>query len=42
VQKTATIEGELSAPSITVEDGAYVHGRFDISGKTRAELKLAS
>jgi cytoskeletal protein CcmA (bactofilin family) len=41
VQKTATIEGELSAPSITVEDGAQMQGRFDISGK-RAELKLAS
>jgi len=42
VQKTATIEGELSGPSITIEDGAYVQGRFDISGRTRAELKLAS
>ena len=42
VQKTAIIEGELSAPSITVEDGAHVHGRFDISGRTRADLKLAS
>jgi cytoskeletal protein CcmA (bactofilin family) len=41
VQKTATVEGELSAPSITVEDGATVQGKFDISGK-RATLRLAS
>lgn len=41
VQQTATVEGELSAPSVTVEDGATVHGRFDISGKS-GKLRLAS
>jgi cytoskeletal protein CcmA (bactofilin family) len=41
VKKTATIEGDLSAPSVSVDDGAQLQGRFEIVGK-RAELSLAS
>lgn len=41
VQRTATIEGDLSAPSVSVDDGAQLQGRFEIGGK-RAELCLAS
>lgn len=41
VQRTATIEGDLSAPSVSVDDGAQLQGRFEIGGK-RAELSLAS
>ena len=41
VEQTATIEGELSAPSVSVDDGARLHGRCEIVGK-RAALQLAS
>ena len=41
VKRTANIEGNLSAPSVSVDDGAQVQGRFEIVGK-RAELSLAS
>jgi cytoskeletal protein CcmA (bactofilin family) len=41
VEQTASIEGELSAPTVSVEEGARLHGRCEIAGK-RAELQLAS
>jgi cytoskeletal protein CcmA (bactofilin family) len=41
VHRTATIEGDLAAPSVTVDDGAQLQGRFEIGGK-RAELSMAS
>ena len=39
---TATIEGTLSAPAISVADGALVHGRVDAEGRPGAALRLAS
>jgi cytoskeletal protein CcmA (bactofilin family) len=42
VLKSATIEGDLSAPSVVIDDGAQLQGRFEIVGKRRAELLLAS
>lgn len=33
VQQTATIEGDLSAPTVSVDDGALLHGRFEIAGR---------
>jgi cytoskeletal protein CcmA (bactofilin family) len=33
VHQTATIEGDLSAPTVSVHDGAHVHGRFEIAGR---------
>lgn len=41
VEPTAAIDGAISAPSISVEEGAQLHGRCEIAGK-RAELQLAS
>jgi cytoskeletal protein CcmA (bactofilin family) len=41
VEQTAAIDGELSAPSVSVDDGAQLRGRCEIVGK-RAELRLAS
>jgi cytoskeletal protein CcmA (bactofilin family) len=41
VEQTAAIDGELSAPSVSVDEGAHLHGRCEIVGK-RAELQLAS
>jgi cytoskeletal protein CcmA (bactofilin family) len=39
---TATIEGTISAPAISVADGALVHGRVDAEGRPGAALRLAS
>jgi cytoskeletal protein CcmA (bactofilin family) len=33
VQCTATVEGDLTAPAVTVDDGARLHGRLEISGR---------
>jgi cytoskeletal protein CcmA (bactofilin family) len=33
VNKTATFAGDLSAPSVSVDDGAIVQGRLEIAGK---------
>jgi cytoskeletal protein CcmA (bactofilin family) len=41
VEQTAAIDGELSAPTVSVDDGAQLQGRCEIVGK-RAELQLAS
>jgi cytoskeletal protein CcmA (bactofilin family) len=41
VQESANIDGDLSAPAVSVQDGATVHGRLEISGR-RAGLALAS
>ncbi len=42
VRETATIEGDLSAPSISVADGATVHGRIETATRADAALRLAS
>ena len=33
VNKTATVAGDISAPAVTVDDGALLHGRLDIAGR---------
>jgi cytoskeletal protein CcmA (bactofilin family) len=43
VRATAVIEGDLSAPSVSLADGATVHGRVETSKRTgKAKLQLAS
>ena len=42
VSATATIEGDLSAPAISVADGAAVHGRVETTARGAAKLRLAS
>ena len=42
VQQTATVSGEVSAPALTVHDGATVQGKFEIAGHRQpVTLKLA-
>ena len=42
VEQTATLNGDVSAPSLTVHDGAVLQGRMDIAGHRRpVALKLA-
>ena len=33
LHKTATFEGNLSAPSVSVDDGAQLQGRLEIAGR---------
>ena len=43
VEKTATLKGDVSAPSVRLHEGATVNGRMDIAGHRKAEpLALAS
>jgi cytoskeletal protein CcmA (bactofilin family) len=42
VQQTAAIEGELSAPAISLADGASVHGRIETGERKKPALSLAS
>jgi cytoskeletal protein CcmA (bactofilin family) len=42
VEKTASIDGDLVAPSISVQDGATIHGRLEIEGRREKKLALAS
>lgn len=42
VRDTATIEGDLSAPAISLADGARVCGRIETAARHAAALKLAS
>jgi cytoskeletal protein CcmA (bactofilin family) len=42
VQQTATVDGDVVAPALTVHDGAFVQGTFDITGNREpVALKLA-
>ena len=42
VQQTATLSGEVTAPALTVHDGATVQGKFEITGHRQpVTLKLA-
>jgi cytoskeletal protein CcmA (bactofilin family) len=36
VRETANFAGDLSAPAISVDDGALVQGRFEIAGRRSA------
>jgi cytoskeletal protein CcmA (bactofilin family) len=40
LRETASLEGEAAAPSITIAEGATVHGRIETNGKK--SLALAS
>jgi len=42
VSETAVIEGDLTAPSIRVGDGAQVQGRIDTGTRRPREVHLAS
>jgi cytoskeletal protein CcmA (bactofilin family) len=42
VHETAEIDGDLTAPSISVADGAQVRGKIDASGRSAKALHLAS
>jgi cytoskeletal protein CcmA (bactofilin family) len=39
---TADVEGELSAPAITIADGAAFHGSVETTGERKSKLQLAS
>lgn len=39
---TADVDGELSAPSITIADGASFRGKVETTGERKAKLQLAS
>lgn len=39
---TANVEGELSAPAITIADGATFHGSVETTGERKSKLQLAS
>jgi cytoskeletal protein CcmA (bactofilin family) len=41
VQQSARIDGDISSPSLTVQDGATIHGKLEIQGR-RQPLALAS
>jgi cytoskeletal protein CcmA (bactofilin family) len=41
VQQTAKVDGELSAPSISIAEGASIHGRVETT-QGAAKLKVAS
>ena len=43
IRTTAIIDGDLSAPLISVEDGAQLRGKVDVEGtKAAAGMRLAS
>lgn len=33
VSKTASFQGDLSAPAVSVDDGAHVQGRLEVAGR---------
>jgi cytoskeletal protein CcmA (bactofilin family) len=41
VQQTATIEGELSAPTISVAEGARIHGKIETTQR-KPKMAIAS
>jgi cytoskeletal protein CcmA (bactofilin family) len=42
VRESATIEGDLAAPTITFADGAQVNGRIETAARGGTTLRLAS
>jgi cytoskeletal protein CcmA (bactofilin family) len=42
IRETATIEGELSAPALSLADGATVTGRIEAAGRAAAGPRLAA
>jgi hypothetical protein len=41
VERTAAIEGDMSASSVSIQDGATVQGHLEVVGRRRS-LALAS
>jgi cytoskeletal protein CcmA (bactofilin family) len=39
---TADVQGELSAPAVTIADGAASRGKVETTGERKAKLQLAS
>lgn len=39
---TAEVEGDVTAPSIRVDDGAYVRGKVEVAGTRKLDLARAS
>lgn len=42
LRETANIDGDVSAPRISIADGAEVHGRIDMPAIAKPALSLAS
>jgi cytoskeletal protein CcmA (bactofilin family) len=42
LHSTAEVEGDLSAPALSIHDGAYVLGKVEIAGKRAVSLPKAS
>lgn len=42
LRETANIDGDVSAPRISIADGAEVHGRIDMPAVEKLALSLAS
>ena len=42
LRATASVEGDISAPVVRVDEGAVVRGKVDIEGKRQAPLAIAS
>jgi cytoskeletal protein CcmA (bactofilin family) len=42
LRSTATVEGDLTAPAVRVDEGAVVTGKVDIEGSRQAALARAS
>lgn len=42
VKQTATLNGEVCAPALTVDDGALLQGRLEIAGRRQAESQTAA
>ena len=42
IKDTAKIDGDISAPTITLAEGALVNGRIETTDKKKANLSLAS
>jgi cytoskeletal protein CcmA (bactofilin family) len=42
VRETARVEGDLTAPSISVAEGAIIKGRIQTGERKRTPLQLAS
>ena len=38
VRRTATFAGDLSAPTVSVDDGASLKGRFEIAGRRQSTV----
>jgi cytoskeletal protein CcmA (bactofilin family) len=42
VQQSASIDGELIAPAVSLAEGATIQGRIESAGRKKAALSLAS